>query len=78
MRLALLLLVLGVLANDHYAALTFDNLALFADGLYTRSDFHGRSPFSRLKLFRGHGFPVRRHFRKRENAVVIVSFYLSR
>ena len=37
---ALLLLVLGILANDHDAALTLDDLALFADGFYGRSYFH--------------------------------------
>ena len=40
LKLALLLLVLGILANDHDAALTLDNLALFADGFYGRSYFH--------------------------------------
>ena len=39
-ELALLLLVLGIFANDHDAALTLDNLALFADGFNGRSYFH--------------------------------------
>jgi len=39
-RLALLLLMLGILANDHYTALALDDLALFAHGLYGRSHFH--------------------------------------
>ena len=38
--LALLLLVLGIFANNHNAALALDNLALFADGFYGRSYFH--------------------------------------
>ena len=38
--LALLLLVLGILANNHNAALALDDLALFADGFYGRSYFH--------------------------------------
>ena len=37
---ALLLLVLGILTNDHDAALALDDLALFADGLNGRSHFH--------------------------------------
>ena len=40
---ALLLLVLGVLADDHDAALALDDLALFADGLNGRSHFHDDS-----------------------------------
>ena len=32
--------MLGVLANDHNFALALDDLALFAHGLDTRSDFH--------------------------------------
>ena len=38
---ALLLLVLGVLANDHHATLALNHLALLADGFYGRSYFHG-------------------------------------
>ena len=38
--LALLLLVLGILANDHHATLTANDLALFAHGLNGRSHFH--------------------------------------
>ena len=37
---ALPLLMLGVLADDHDLAMTLDDLALFAHGLYGRSDFH--------------------------------------
>ena len=39
-NLALTLLVLGVFANNHYAAMAFDNFALFAHGLHGRSYFH--------------------------------------
>ena len=38
--LALLLLVLRVLADDHDAALALDDLALLAHGLNGRSHFH--------------------------------------
>jgi hypothetical protein len=50
---ALLLLVLGVLADNHDAAFAFDDLALLANGFHTRSYFHGGSPFgsSRRNLF---------------------------
>ena len=37
---ALLLLVLGIVADDHDAALALDDLALFADRLYRRTNFH--------------------------------------
>ena len=37
---ALTLLVLRVLADDHDAALALDDLALLADGLNRRSNFH--------------------------------------
>ena len=37
---ALALLVLRILANDHNAALAFDDLTLFADFLDRRPDFH--------------------------------------
>ena len=37
---ALLLLVLRIFADDHDLALTANDLALFAHGLDTRSDFH--------------------------------------
>jgi hypothetical protein len=40
---ALLLLVLGVFANDHNAALALDDLAILADGFDGRPDFHGFS-----------------------------------
>jgi hypothetical protein len=39
-RLTLTLLMLGVLADDHYTAVSFDDLALFADLLYGRLNFH--------------------------------------
>ena len=39
-RLALALLVLGVLADDHDFTLALDDLALFAHGLHGRSHFH--------------------------------------
>ena len=39
-RLALLLLMLRIFADDHYAALALDYLALFAHFLDRRSDFH--------------------------------------
>lgn len=42
--LALLLLVLGILADDHYMTMTLDNLALFADFLYGRLYFHSILP----------------------------------
>jgi hypothetical protein len=32
--------MLGVLADDHYMAVSFDDLALFADLLYGRLNFH--------------------------------------
>jgi len=38
--LALLLLVSGVLADNHDLAISLDNLALFADGFHRRSDLH--------------------------------------
>ena len=44
-RLALLLLVLRIFADDHYAALALDDLALFAHRLYGRSYFHANSSF---------------------------------
>jgi hypothetical protein len=43
---ALLLLVLGVFADNHDAAFAFDDLALLANGFHTRSYFHGGSPFA--------------------------------
>ena len=39
-RLALTLLVLGVLADDHDATLALDDLALLANRFHRRSDFH--------------------------------------
>ena len=44
LRLALLLLVLRIFADDHYAALALDYLALFADFLYGRLYFHSILP----------------------------------
>ena len=41
---ALLLLMLGILADDHDATLALDDLALFANGLDRRSHFHGVTP----------------------------------
>ena len=41
--LALALLMLGVFADNHHAALALDDLALFADGLHRRTDFHGNT-----------------------------------
>ena len=38
--LTLALLVLGVLADNHNAALALDDLALLAHGLHGRSNFH--------------------------------------
>ena len=40
MFLSLSLLMLGVFADDHDFALALDDFALFAHGLYGRSDFH--------------------------------------
>ena len=42
---ALLLLVLGILADHHDLAFALDNLALFADRLDRRPDFHEDSSF---------------------------------
>ena len=38
--LTLALLMLGIFADNHHAALALDDLALFADGLHRRTDFH--------------------------------------
>ena len=46
--LALALLVFRILANDHNTALALDDLALLADFLDRRSDFHSNN----------HAFPV--------------------
>ena len=48
--LALTLLVLGVLADNHDFAVTLDYLALFAHGLYGRSDFHCISSYLLLQV----------------------------
>jgi hypothetical protein len=37
---ALRLLMLGILANDHYLASALDDLAFFTNGFYRTSDFH--------------------------------------
>ena len=50
--LALALLVLGVLADDHDFAMALDDLALFAHGLYGRSDFHVYPPYLLLQVIR--------------------------
>ena len=42
--LALLLLMLRVLADNHDAAFALDDLALFAHGLHGRSYFHVNKP----------------------------------
>ena len=42
--LALLLLVLGINTDDHYAALAANDLALLADRLYRRSYLHDILP----------------------------------
>lgn len=39
-KLALLLLMFGILANDHHMALALDDLAFFADRLDRRTNFH--------------------------------------
>ena len=44
--LALALLMLGVVTDDHDLALTLDNLAFFAHFLNRRSDFHNVPSFS--------------------------------
>ena len=51
-RLTLALLVLGVLADDHDAALALDDLALLAHGLNRRSDFHYISSYLLLHTIR--------------------------
>jgi len=43
---ALLLLMLGVFADNHDAAFALNDLALFANGFHTRSYFHGGTPFA--------------------------------
>ena len=42
--LALLLLVLGILADHHDLALAADDLALLADGLHGRTNLHALLP----------------------------------
>ena len=50
--LALSLLVLGVLADDHDLAFSLNDLALFADLLYRRLHFHGDTiPFCTFELW---------------------------
>ena len=41
---ALLLLMLGVFANDHHMTLALDDFALLANGLYRRTNFHFAFP----------------------------------
>ena len=48
-RSALLLLMTGILANNHNGALTLDDLALLAHGLYRRPNLHGISSLKLLK-----------------------------
>jgi len=43
--LALLLLVLGILANNHHVAFSLDDFALFANLLDGRLNFHCFIPF---------------------------------
>ena len=50
--LALALLVLGVLADNHDFAVALDYLALLAHGLYGRSDFHCISSYLLLHVMR--------------------------
>ena len=70
--LALSLLVLGVLADDHHAAMALDDLAFFAHGFHRRSDFHSVFSYSSVGTFifiggalntptlpEGYGFTVR-------------------
>ena len=47
---ALLLLMLGILANHHYMALALDDLALFADQFHGRSYLHRCFLLSELRL----------------------------
>ena len=47
--------MLGVLANDHDPALALDDLALFADGLDRRPDFHAKYPPSVTAVYRRWG-----------------------
>ncbi len=49
--LALLLLVLGVLADNHHAAFSLDDFALFANLLDGRLNFHCFIPFLSSELF---------------------------
>ena len=50
LKLALTLLVLGVLADNHDLAMTLDYLALLAHGFYGRSDFHCISSYLLLQV----------------------------
>ena len=50
--LTLALLVLGVLADNHNAALALDDLALLAHGLNGRSNFHFISSYLLLHTIR--------------------------
>jgi len=40
--------MLWVFADNHYLALAADDFALFANGLYRRSDFHCKPPLFRV------------------------------
>ena len=57
-RLALLLLVLRVLADNHYAALAANDLALLTDRLYRRSYLHCFLPPSKFLVGWDTGFPA--------------------
>ena len=43
--------MLGVFADDHYVAVSLDDLALFADLLYGRPYFHSNNHLS-IKIYR--------------------------
>ena len=47
---ALLLLVLGILANHHHTAFALDDLALFTDRLHRRTNLHCRSLLVRISF----------------------------
>ena len=48
--------MLGVLADHHDLAVTLDDLALFADFLHRRSDFHKDTSFVRYRTLIGVGW----------------------
>ena len=84
MLLALLLLMLRVLADNHDLALAADDLALLADRLYRRSYLHVILPPSRFcgtvngSSFggMGHRKPVRRPLARRSHAYLRPLFIL--